>query len=127
MKDKLAIVVSGTCLIHCILTPLVIGFGAMGMMGQWLGSEWIHKVLLIPVVGLALLSLPRSYRCHRKHWPLVMAMLAIATLLSTLVLPESLELLLSVPAALTLIMAHSWNHFLMRQFKSVAGGGAANG
>ncbi len=126
MKDRLAIVVSSTCLIHCMLTPLIIGLGAMGMIGQWFGSEWVHKILLIPVIGLALLSLPPSYRCHRQHWPLLMAMLAIAALLSTLVLPESLELLLSVPAALVLIMAHSWNHFLMRQFKSVAGD-ATNG
>lgn len=126
MKDKLAILISGTCLLHCILTPLIIGFGAMGILGQWFTSEWVHKVLLIPLIGLALISLPKAYRCHRQHWPLVMAMLAIAVLLSTLVLPESLELLLSVPAALTLILAHSWNHFLMRQFRSTVGG-AVNG
>lgn len=114
MKDKLAVIFSGLCLVHCILTPMIIG-GVMGLVGQLLNSEWVHSVILIPVVALAVLSLPSSYRSHRKHWPMVIAVIAIAALFSAFFLPETLELWLTVPAALLLILAHSWNRILLQK------------
>ncbi|AFJ03614.1 MerC mercury resistance protein [Methylophaga frappieri] len=119
MKDKFAMLVSGACLLHCILTPMLIGMGIMGAVGEWLGSEWTHRLLLVPVVMLALLSLPSAYRFHRQHWPIVLAILAITALITSLVVPERFELLLTVPAAILLIVAHGWNLLLMRQFGPV--------
>lgn len=121
MKDSLAIIVSGSCMIHCLLTPLVIGLGTMGIAGHWLGAEWIHQVLLIPVIMLALLSLPASYRAHQQHWPMVMAMLGIAVMLIAFWLPESLEVWITVPGALLLILAHAWNRTLMMRATAICG------
>lgn len=115
MKDKLAVVCSGICLVHCVLTPMIIGLGMMGLAGKLLASEWVHIVMVFPVVALAVLSLPASYRSHRKHWPLVMAVIAIAALISAFFLPEALELWLTVPAAILLIFAHSWNRILLQR------------
>lgn len=115
MNDRLAIGVSAACMMHCLLTPFSIGLGVMGVMGEWLSSEWLHQLLLVPVVVLALVSLPAAYRAHRQHWPLVMAMVAIPAMLGALLLPESLALLVTLPAALLLIFAHGWNLVLVRR------------
>ncbi len=72
MKDKMAVFFSGLCLVHCVLTPLIIGVGVMGFVGDMLESEWVHIVMLFPVVALAVFSLPSAYRSHRTHWPMVL-------------------------------------------------------
>lgn len=91
MKDDLAVVCSGACMVHCLLTPIVIGFGAAGLLGEWLASEWIHKVMLVPVVLLAILSLPGSYKKHQNHWPLMLGVIGISIMVSALLGPESLK------------------------------------
>lgn len=122
MKDRMAVFFSGLCLIHCILTPLIIGVGVMGLAGEILESEWVHIVMLFPVVALAVFSLPSAYRSHRAHWPMVMAAMGIAALCSAFFLPETLELWITIPAATLLIIAHSWNSILLQRqrLKTVA-------
>lgn len=115
MKDKMAVFFSGLCLVHCVLTPLIIGGGVMGFVGDMLESEWVHIVMLFPVVALAVFSLPSAYRSHRTHWPMVLAVLGIAALCSAFFLPETMELWITIPAASLLIMAHSWNSILLQR------------
>lgn len=115
MKDKMAVFFSGLCLVHCMLTPLIIGVGVMGFVGDMLESEWVHIVMLFPVVALAVFSLPSAYRSHRTHWPMVLAVLGIAALCSAFFLPETMELWITIPAASLLILAHSWNSVLLQR------------
>lgn len=120
MKDKMAVIFSGLCIVHCFLPPLIISLGLMGVAGKLLSSEWVHLTLLLPVVGLALLSLPSSYRSHRSHWPMVLAALGITALCSALVLPETMELWVTLPAAVIMILAHSWNSVLLQRRRQTA-------
>lgn len=113
MKDDLAVFFSGLCLIHCVLTPLIVGLGILGTTEQWFESEWVHIVMLVPVALLAVYSLPASWKSHGEHLPIVMASLGIAALCSALFLPENLELLITAPAATMLILAHAWNRALV--------------
>lgn len=115
MKDKMAVFFSGLCLVHSVLTPLIIGVGVMGFVGDMLESEWVHVVMLFPVVALAVFSLPSAYRSHRTHWPMVLAVLGIAALCSAFFLPETMELWITIPAASLLILAHSWNSVLLQR------------
>lgn len=111
MKDDIAVACSGACMIHCLLTPLVIGFGAAGLLGEWFTSEWVHKVMLIPVILLAILSLPSAYRKHKNHFPLLLGGLGLSTMVSALIGPESLETWITLTGGL-LITAHLWNRNL---------------
>lgn len=115
MKDNLAVACSGACMLHCLLTPIVIGFSAAGLLGEWLSSEWVHKLMLVPVVLLALLSLPSSYRQHKNHWPMLLGILGISTMVSALVGPESLETWITISGGILLITAHLWNRNLALQ------------
>lgn len=115
MKDKAAVLLSGLCLLHCFLPPLIISLGLMGFAGEMLESEWLHLALLFPVVGLALFSLPVSYRNHRSRGPMLVAAVGISALSSALILPETLELWITVPAACLMMVAHSWNSKLLQR------------
>lgn len=126
MKDEIAVACSGACMIHCLLTPIVIGFGAAGLLGEWLASEWIHKLMLVPVVLLALLSLPSSYKKHKKYWPLLLGSLGVLTMVCAILGPESMETWISISGGMLLIAAHLWNRNLSLQF-SLSQRGHANG
>lgn len=118
MKDKLAIACSGMCMIHCLLLPIVISMSTVGLFADWLTDEWIHQVMLLPVVLLAALSLPGAYNKHKNQWPLLLGGLGISLLLSALLLAESLETILTVLGSCTLIIAHLWNRNLSVRFTS---------
>ncbi|MDO8825505.1 MerC domain-containing protein [Methylophaga sp.] len=122
MKDDLAVVCSGACMVHCLVTPIVIGFSAAGLFGEWLSSEWVHQLMLVPVVLLALLSLPGSYKKHKNKWPLRLAALGILTMVSALVGPESMETWITISGGILLITAHLWNRNLSMQLLPAQGG-----
>lgn len=120
MKDALAVACSGLCLCHCLLTPVVIAMSGFGVFASFLESELIHRILLAPVLCLALASLPFSFRRHLRWQPLLLGALGGALLLTSLTAPESLEAYLAVPAGLLLIGAHMLNRrFLVRAEASV--------
>jgi len=112
MKDDMAVVCSGACMVHCLLTPMVIGFGTAGLLGEWLSSEWVHQLMLVPVVLLALLSLPSSYKKHKNQWPLWLGALGISTMVSALLGPETMETWITLSGGLLLVTAHLWNRNL---------------
>lgn len=112
MKDDLAVACSGACMIHCLVTPIVIGFGTAGLLGDWFTSEWVHKVMLVPVILLAILSLPGAYRRHKNHWPLLLGGIGLSTMVSALIGPETLETWITLSGGLLLITAHLWNRNL---------------
>jgi len=126
MKDNLAVVCSGACMIHCLLMPIVIGVSAVGVLGDWLASEWVHQLMLIPVVLLAALSLPGAYKKHKNQWPLLLAGVGISLLLSALFVAEALETLITVAGGCMLIIAHLWNRNLSLRFLLIQRG-QANG
>jgi hypothetical protein len=113
MKDNFAIFTSGLCLIHCLAAPLLLIAGLSGAFINWFEAEWIHQALLVPVVALAVLSLPHAYKQHGSLVPLLLAGVGIITMSSSFYLPESLELWLVIPSALLIISAHGMNKRLL--------------
>ena len=113
MKDNLAIFCSGLCLVHCFTVPILLFLGLSGALFNWLEQEWIHQLLLVPVVILAVLSLPHSYKKHGSFTPVVLVTVGIIAMLSSWYLPESFELWLVIPSALLIIAAHGMNKWLL--------------
>lgn len=109
MKDSLAMVCSSLCLCHCLLTPVLIAMGGLGMFASFLESEVLHQILLAPVVCLAIASLPFSFKRHLRWQPLILGALGGAFLITSIAAPESLEAYLAIPAGLLLIGAHLLN------------------
>lgn len=113
MKDNLAVACSGLCLLHCLLLPILLAMGVTGALTSMMASELFHILILVPVVGLALFSLPRSYFQHDSSLPMIYAGLGITGLISSLMVSEAYELWLTIPSALLVIWAHMWNRWLL--------------
>jgi hypothetical protein len=114
MKDFLGACLSGLCLLHCLLVPLLLTMSGAGVMGAWLGSDWVHYVLIAPISLLLVWSLPFAWRQHRNRYPLVMGGIGFSLLLLSLWLPESAEPFLAVIGSLALIFAHLLNGHLLK-------------
>lgn len=61
--DQVGMIGSAICVIHCLATPLVVGLlSAVGL--GFIGGELLHKVLVVPLLGVALLAFWPGYRHH---------------------------------------------------------------
>lgn len=109
MKDSLAVACSGLCIGHCLLTPVILTMGGAGFLGALLSSEVVHKALLIPVLCLAIASLPFSFRRHLNGYPLCLGGVGSALLIASVNVSGSLESYFSLAGAALLIIAHLFN------------------
>jgi len=117
MKDKLAICLSGLCICHCVLTPLLLTLGSLGVLGFIFGSEWVHYLLVVPIAILAVLSLPSSFRQHRLKLPLLLGAAGLLLVVSALFNEGSAETWLTVAGSLLLCSAHYYNLYAVRRLK----------
>ena len=113
IKDSFGVICSSLCLAHCLLLPMVLATGALGTAGALLASEQTHLMLLVPVVLLALMSFPASYRRHGSVLPSALALAGLTGLKLALLLGESTETLLPSIGAGLLIIAHLRNRKLL--------------
>ena len=115
MKDLLGILCSGMCIIHCLLTPILLLLGASGVGIVFIDSEWVHLVLAIPMVALAFWSIFLGWKAHRKSKPIFFAGGGLILLFSSLIISEQYEAYLAITAGLLLISAHLFNLKLVKQ------------
>jgi len=63
--DQLGIIASALCLIHCILTPVVLSLSAVWV--HYLpAEERFHRVLAAMVAAIGCIAIIRGYRKHRR-------------------------------------------------------------
>jgi hypothetical protein len=106
MKDKLGIFFASLCLCHCLLTPaLVLLMGTNVFLGH-LGAEWVHKLLLLPVLIIALSSIPRRWLVTRNHWLLILTSSGFVTIISAQFNHGANEVWLTLLGSICLIGAH---------------------
>lgn len=71
--DQIGIWASGFCMVHCLLTPVVLSLSAVS--AHFLPSEErTHRVLAVSIALVGALALVKGYRRHKKRRiPLLMA------------------------------------------------------
>jgi len=71
--DQIGIWASGLCMVHCLLTPIVLSLSAVS--AHFLPSEErTHRVLAVSIAFVGALALVKGYRRHKKRRiPLLMA------------------------------------------------------
>src|SRR6266478_5252726 len=63
--DRLGIIASALCFVHCILTPVVLSLSAVW--GHYLPSEeGFHRVLAVMVAAIGCFAIVNGYRRHRR-------------------------------------------------------------
>ncbi|MFA0812693.1 MerC domain-containing protein [Microbulbifer epialgicus] len=113
VRDTLGILASGLCLVHCLLTPLLPVFGGLGIMGAQRDDQFLHLLLLVPVVTLALAGFPTSCRRHQRHAVMIVGFTGALLLVGALYLEGVWELVASILGAGLLIIAHWVNRRLI--------------
>lgn len=97
---------SGLCLVHCLMLPLLLVAAPVMVLANlptaWLGAEWFHAALLVPVV---LVSGPVLWRGGARRIGVLVAALA-ALIAAVFVASDVLETALTVAGALGLLFAH---------------------
>ncbi len=113
-KDRLGILISSLCLCHCLLTPLLfLLLGSNALLGGE-EHEWMHKIILGPVLLLAALTIPRTYWLTRNKHMLTLAILGISAFVVAQLIHGYAELVLTMIGSICLIGAHSISLKLMR-------------
>ena len=116
MKDQLGAICSGLCIVHCLVTPIILALGVTGIVTTIFTTELFHLFLVIPVSLLLLLTFIQSYKEHGTSVHLLAGLLGIAFLISALVLNEQYEATLTIIGGTLLVTYHMLN--LRQQHKN---------
>ena len=124
--DRIAVQLSGLCLLHCLALPLLIAcLPVLGLAEHW--HERFHELMLVFVVPLAVVSLGRGFARHRQArvvgcGALGVALLGMAALLvhphahiGHTLTGKAVERWMTVAGALILAGAHVMNARALRQ------------
>jgi len=87
--DRVGVVTSVLCAIHCGLAPILLL--TLPNFGRIWAHPASHILVAIFVVPLAIFSIRKGYRAHRKRWILVTASIGILSVLIGAMLPAFSE------------------------------------
>lgn len=113
LGDRLAIALSLLCLLHCLVTPLIIIMPALGGLIA-LDHDQFHQFMLFFVVPVGVVALTAGYRHHRSLRIALsglagLVLLALAVRLGHELAGHFGELILSVAGSLIIVIAHVQN------------------
>jgi hypothetical protein len=106
--DRMAIGLSGLCLVHCLSTAIILGLVASA--GGILGSHWIHEVGLTLAMGLGAIALGRGVFEHGFMMPSAVGGLGLGVMAGALTLPhDGSEALYTMVGVGILALGHRLN------------------
>jgi hypothetical protein len=106
--DRIAVGVSGLCLVHCIATAVLLGLLASA--GGFLGQPIIHEVGLSLAMILGAIALGKGVVEHGFMMPSAVGGLGLGVMAGALTLPhDGTEALSTVVGVLILALGHRLN------------------
>jgi hypothetical protein len=106
--DRIAMGLSGLCLVHCIATAILLGLLATA--GGILGSPVIHEVGLTLAMIIGSIALVRGVREHGFVLPAIVGALGLGVMAFALSLPEGgHEPIYTVVGVMVLALGHRLN------------------
>ncbi|HKR92349.1 MerC domain-containing protein [Novosphingobium sp.] len=106
--DRAGIILSGLCVIHCLLGVVLVG--VLGLGGEALLSPAIHRVGLALALTVGLVSLSFGMRRHGRVGPLVIGGLGLSLMAAALAAGHGLpEAVLTVMGVSLVAFAHIRN------------------
>ena len=112
MRDVVGASLSILCMIHCFLPIVLVSFGTtLGMhhVADSMHHDWLHFVLLTPIVLLLTFSLPKAYKHHNNIMPTALALIGVSVLTVALMMGGSSETPLTIIGSVLVIGAHLFN------------------
>jgi hypothetical protein len=107
--DRLAIGLSGLCMVHCLATSVALALLASA--GGMLGAPWIHEFGLVLAMVMGALALGRGILEHGYMMPSAIGSLGLGVMAGALTLPhDGGEALFTVVGVGMLALGHRLNH-----------------
>ncbi|MEE3306078.1 MAG: MerC domain-containing protein [Pseudomonadota bacterium] len=122
ISDRLAMLLSSLCVVHCLLTPiLLISIPALAGVSI-LNDETFHQILLFFVLPIGVFALSLGYLHHKNKWVVFAGVFGLTLLSSPLlvewiglgheVLGQYGEVTITVIASFIIVGAHLINYRL---------------
>ncbi len=106
--DRMAITLSGMCMVHCLATAVTLGLLASA--GGLLGSPWVHEVGLTLAMMLGAVALGRGVAEHGFMMPSAVGGLGLGVMAGALTMPhDGSEALFTVAGVAVLALGHQLN------------------
>lgn len=106
--DRVAIGLSGLCLVHCLATAVLLGLLASA--GGLLGAEWIHEVGLSLAMVLGAVALGHGVLQHGFMLPSAVGGLGLGVMAGALTMPhDGSEALFTIIGVGILALGHQLN------------------
>ena len=106
--DRIAIGLSGLCMVHCLATAVALGLLASA--GGLLGSPWIHEVGLTLAMMLGAVALGRGVAEHGFMMPSAVGGLGLGVMAGALTMPhDGSEALFTIVGVALLALGHQLN------------------
>ena len=106
--DRMAIGLSGLCVVHCLATTVLLALVASA--GGFLGAEWIHEMGLTLAMLMGVVSLGRGIMEHGFAMPSAVGGLGLGVMAGALTLPhDGTEALYTVVGVAILALGHRLN------------------
>lgn len=59
--------------------------GGVGVLGMFMASQWMHQLMIMPVVIFSIFSFPAAYKKHQHFMPGLLAVIAVIGLIIALI------------------------------------------
>jgi hypothetical protein len=112
--DRLGIIASALCFVHCILTPVVLSLSAVW--AHYLPSEErFHRALAVLVAAIGCFAIINGYRKHRRLRVLLLMSTGLSFIFAGAYLGDRLpshiaEITVTMTGSSLMITAHLVNH-----------------
>jgi hypothetical protein len=108
LLDRVAMALSGLCMVHCVATAVLIGLLASA--GGFLGQPIFHEIGLTLAMIIGAFALGRGYLEHGFMLPVAVGSLGLGVMLGALSLPEGgHEPIYTVAGVLIVALGHRLN------------------
>ena len=106
--DRLAIGLSGLCLVHCVGTTILLAM--LSAAGGMLGAHWVHEIGLSLAMILGAYALGRGITEHGFMMPSAVGGLGLGVMGGALTLPhDGTEAAFTIAGVLILALGHDLN------------------
>jgi uncharacterized membrane protein YfcA len=119
--DRVGIVASALCFVHCVATPIVLSLSAVS--SHFLPSEeHTHRVLAVFVTIIGAVAIGFGYKRHKRKRVLALASLGLILIFSgayfgDLLPSHASEVVVTLAGSCCMIAAHRINHTFCRNCK----------
>ena len=107
--DRMAIGLSGLCLVHCLATTILLALVARA--GGFIGAPWIHEVGLSLAMVMGAVALGKGIFDHGYTLPAAVGGLGLGVMAGALTLPhDGSEAVYTMLGVAILALGHRLNH-----------------